>query len=443
MSCAVLLVACPASGPADAGDLGDSGASTPSCIEVPAEIDFGEVPVFTTTEVNVALVNHSTAPITIEFGELSAPFSAGQSGPIVVGPDLTLPIRFAFAPFDARLQVADISFVGGAGCAPTRVRFQGLGRGRLEAPDELNFDALAVGQTTTGTVRVSNTGRLDFDVEVMTMTLEPPAKAPMATFTVPAFGTFDLPLEFSPQQLGTHFVTLELFVPMTGQLLTTRLFVSAGLPTATPGPSVDAGLLPLAPQIINHILSTRVVTVSNTGVADLRLLSSEVIAGPDSDSKEVAINFLPPSIPPGQTSQVHLLFFTAGQPGPRQWTVRLHTNDPAHEAADIAVTGTAIDQPPCARPVTGTPDPLVLSTAVPRTATLTLTNPNGSRCFVDAFRAQVFCASAYSFQPADGQFFLDSLETRVVTVTASSSSPCLLLWETWGASDTVLSVTAP
>lgn len=437
----VALAAC--STPVRPADPPDAASLPPSCVELlSTDLDFGEV--FTTSNASAFMVNHTTRPITVELGPVPPPFSAAMVGSFEVGPDLQLPLRFGFAPFDGRLQVADVSFVGGAGCAPQTIHLHGLGRGSIEGPAVSEFDDLPVGQTTRRTVQLRNTARSALAVHVLTGRLPPGLELPTIDFTVPASGTFDLPIDFTPTGFGTLQAGLLLQPPAPFSDLTLEVFGSAGAPTATlESTTADAGLLPLVNNlnVASHIF--RLFHVVNAGVSDLRVVSVEVIPGPGTAPSEARLEGGSGlRVPPGAFGGVQVRFDLSGQPGPRAWTVRIHTNDPAHDPLDLEVVGTAIDPELCFTAFDVTPRDQVLPGSLPRTGTFTLSNPNATTCFVETF-ALASCAPGWSLAPAEPQFFLDAGQSRVFAVTATDPGQCDLSFQTWGNNFLALSFFSP
>ncbi|MFO0597436.1 MAG: choice-of-anchor D domain-containing protein [Myxococcaceae bacterium] len=419
--------------PADAGPP-PPPVRKPDCLALPADIDFGEVPRGSQAAVQFFLANHSAQSIIVELGPVSAPFAATEEGKVEVRAGQSLPLRFSFQPPDARLQFIDVSYSPGLGCTAQTLRLHGLGLGGLEVPPAVEFDALPLGQTSTRTVTVRNTRRTDVDVELVAGSLSPPVSATVTAFTVPALGTFDLPLEISPTELGTAVVTLELRVPMTGENVMTTVLASSGLPAIEVDRTViDVPRLPLVtPMSLTRI--SRAVLLSNTGVSDLRIERVEVIAGPGSSATEVQTSFVGGErVLPTGVAPFNILFEPHAPLGPRAWTVRITTNDAAHPTTDISVTGTVVDQATCSLEIVPSPTLLTLSgSSLPRSGTVTLTNPNPDTCLVDGFTLNS-CSTAFTVQPADEQFTIDSHASRVITVTTSTSGSCFLSWQTWGA----------
>ncbi|MFO0601186.1 MAG: hypothetical protein U0228_38105 [Myxococcaceae bacterium] len=438
---AVLLL-CACEEPSNEGP--DSGAvmrptPPPDCIGLPASIDFGEIATNGLGDMQFLLVNRTFKTMELDFGEVAPPFSTSTVGTVSLTPDQTMPFHVLFSPPDALLHVSEFSFTGGKGCNPQRVHLQGVGRGGLEVPATLEFDNLPVGVVTTKTLLVRNTRREPLTVQIEFVP-EPPLYARVTLFDVPALGSFELPLELKPTRAGTTVSRVSLKTPQ-GERATTVVIASAGSPAiAADRASIDVSMVPLGsgPAPI-----TRSFVVSNTGVADLRVERLEVVATAPSVQTELEFDgFVGARIAPGEFTLVPFALKPIGAPGPRAWTVRVFSNDPARPVLEVAVTATVIPLMPCTLAVAPSVEPLQLSGPYPSSISFTLSNPNAETCLVDGFQF-LNCAAALTVDPADEQFTIAGQGTRSFTLTATAPSSCGLRYRTWGGPATSVVVSAP
>ncbi|MGA8408255.1 MAG: choice-of-anchor D domain-containing protein [Candidatus Acidiferrales bacterium] len=151
---------------------GDPGAGVLSASAT--SLSFGSVAVGNATTQSLSVTNTGTATVTISQATLTgAGFSVtggNPSGSIPVGQSSTIQIQFA--PTAGGAVTGSLTVISDASNSPLTISLTGTGTqaGLTIAPSALTFSNVVVGQTSTKTVQLTNTGTTDIVINVATVT---------------------------------------------------------------------------------------------------------------------------------------------------------------------------------------------------------------------------------------------------------------------------------
>ncbi|MCB2156460.1 choice-of-anchor D domain-containing protein [bacterium] len=205
------------------------------------------------------------------------------------------------------------------------------------------MDADLNGTPTEKTYTIKNLGTGTLNISQLAVSLPytflsgtPSSVAPMSEeqFTV------RLPTDVAGRYDGTLEITSDdqdegLFViKITGRVIAPEMYVEVDNQPIQSGDTVDFGAAAYASEF-----PTKTVTIGNTGNTTLELDGETSPTIPD-----VPIAILAAEVPPGEETSFTLKLKTA-EPGAKEGTVRIFSNDPEDNPFEIKVTGTIGDLP--------------------------------------------------------------------------------------------------
>ncbi|WP_224246417.1 choice-of-anchor D domain-containing protein [Hyalangium gracile] len=419
--CLGLLVSCGPSESASAA-LGGSGGRQSTALLAqsaaqisPSLVDFGEQPVGVPGAARVVTVlNTGSAPL-----QVSASLSGSQAslfsvtlGTFTLAPNASAPLSVVFSPTTVGVASATLVFTTNEAGSPTvTVALSGVGVSPSIAvdPTVLDFGEQSVGGNAVRTVTVVNSGTGTLAISNATLSGSGAAAYSVTptSFSVPAGGSRQLTVAFSPTVPGAATATLTLSTNDVNRPTVTVAITGTG---ASPSASVSPSLLAFGEQGVNTTV-TRTVTVTNTGTGNL-LVNSIALGG----SGATAFTVLPSSgfsLQGGQSRDL-LVSFRPTAVGAVTATLTLSTNDPARATLVVPITGAGVSP-------TISVGPAVLdfgTVPVNGNKTLTLTVSNiGTGTLTANLTKSGSGAAAFTFSPAS--IDVPAGQSRSVTVVFS------------------------
>jgi hypothetical protein len=150
--------------------------SSPQIAVVPNSVGFGNVTVGVTNTQTVTVTNSGGSSLTLSQANLSGTgFSiSGITLPVTVNPGQQTNFNVAFDPTSASNFTGSLSLVSNSPDSPTAIPLSGTGvTANLQLsvnPTSLNFGNVTVGQTSTQSVTVSNSGNSNIDISQVNVT---------------------------------------------------------------------------------------------------------------------------------------------------------------------------------------------------------------------------------------------------------------------------------
>ena len=300
------------------------------------------------------------------------------AAPLVVAANSTANLSVIFTPSDLGPRSANLSFADNATTSPQTLNLSGTGAGPTATLSTTSITFPNQGKNTASapiTVTITNTGTAPLNISGFTFTGANPSdfSTTAVAGTVPVNGSINVPITFTPSDLGSRSATLQIadnaagspqLVTLSGSGVTAPIFKVT--PTGLTFPDQQGGQ-PSAPLLL---------TVSNPGTADLVLngiTNSGVNPGDFSFSIAGGGSF-PKTVSPGATLGVNVVF-TPTDGGMRSATL-LFSDNAVGSPHSVSVSGNGIATPPtCTLNPTSLsfqPQP-VNTTSLPLTVTCTNT----------------------------------------------------------------------
>ena len=235
----------------------------------PQSVSFGNVPVGTSGSQTISLLNSGNGPVNVSKATMAGN-SFGMSGlalPMTLGPGQSTAFTVSFAPAGAGSASGNISVVSDAANPVSTVALNGMGvQPQISvAPGSVSFGTVTVGQTTSQTVTLTNTGGANLNITQF---------SGLGTgFSVNGLA---LPLTLAPGKSTAFTVG---FTPASGASFSSSLTLVSNAPTSpTAIPLSGTGLaqvLQLTPSATSlnfgsqtlNASATQSVTLTNTGNA--------------------------------------------------------------------------------------------------------------------------------------------------------------------------------
>ena len=302
--------------------------TAPAKVLSPTQLAFGEVLVGQSSALTLTIGNTGTADLIVSDIVLEGPYTHNANLPLTIPPGEDQAVEITFTPTAAGAQNGTLTLTCNDGSAPAVVPLTGTGTTPTKAlnPTQLAFGEVLVGQASTLSLTISNTGSAD--LVVSDIALEGPythnATLPM---TIPPGEDQAVEVTFTPTATGAQNGTLTLTCNDGGTPVAVPLTGTGTTPTKALNPTQLAFGGVLVGQS-----SAQTLTISNTGSADL-VVSNIALEGPYTHNAT-----LPLTIPPGEDQAVEVTF-TPAATGAQNGTLTLTCND-GETPAEIALTGT-------------------------------------------------------------------------------------------------------
>lgn len=302
----------------------------------PSPADFGEVAVLGSADLNVDFENQGSAPITIASGDITPTgvFTVDTvSFPKTLNPGDKLSLKFSAKP-NAAGQLSAIYTLtpSTAGVAPGVVQLtvKGIGPRYDAQPSQIDFGGVPVGMTASAvTVNVTNTGGgyLGFNtVSIDDTTNFALENVPMATLLGSGAGvSFDV--KFKPTLEKAYTTNVRVAYSISGVNYSGIVTVKASY--GKPKIVAPASLV-LSPVRVGATGPDQIITLQNTGQADLSITNIQFTSGDMSDFAVVtaASAMSPFKINTASSGDIKVQCKPSVQ-GIRQANLELTSNDPS------------------------------------------------------------------------------------------------------------------
>lgn len=388
-------------------------------------IDFGTAPVFRRVEASVRVLNPTLSRLPVRVGPVRSPFNAAPSGSFVLDPGGES-VLLVFVPPDGRTYQEELVLSqSDPQCPDTSTFLTGAGIPSVVVPQRLDFGPIPIGAQSERTLTILN-------AMTTTANLQFSAPAPFfvdrSTGSIEPMGSLDVKVRITPRMPGV--LAANLFVGVSGaDTQFTSLEASAGVPRLelddTP---VTVPRIPLEVAAVPPL--RRAIPIFNGGDGPLSIERVEIT--PEnftSNALELRVTVPSMPIPPGQGGEVAVALAPRGQPGPRDWSVRLITNEPASAGRVLRFSGDAEQLEPCASPVTVSATSTVFVPPYPRDVVVTLENPNANECLVDDVK---LLESRWTLTPAASQLAVPARASVTRTLGVTEAGMQTLGFTTFG-----------
>ncbi len=322
----------------------------------PTTNDFGIQDIgVATAAVSFLVRNTGSAPLHIKSvtlgGANPGDFSTSTPGPFTVDSNnATVTLQATFTPTAKGPRSATLILDDDAG-GPHSVTLSGTGRGHAVftiTPTSLDFGAVAANTTSpTQLLRISNPGSDDLQVDFVSRVGNNPGEFRYTVLgslgssdfpeTIPPGGHLDMTVAFSPSDGGGPRSATFVFNDNAPDNPQSVKVTGSSIPSP-PAINLSPASLSFPSQQVNTTSGTLVITVKNTGGADLTI-SSIQFTGPNGSEFSVA-PLAPLTITSGNSSTLNVTFTPKDQ-GLRTATLTLNDNAGGGPHTDtIAVSGT-------------------------------------------------------------------------------------------------------
>lgn len=339
--------------PAATLNLTGTGAavSQPVLSVAPTTLTFGNQQVGTSSAPQqVTISNTGTAEMTgVNVSSSSTEFVIGGTPTATVAAGGSTTFTVAFAPTTAGAASATITVATtNAGSATVSAS----GTGTSEAipaialvPNPLAFGTVTIGDTSTLTTQIQNSGTADLVVSSISacgLTTQfgfTPLTLPL---TIPPAGNAALSVSYTPATVGavTDCITLASNDP--AMPTATLNLTGTGAPAATPVIAVSPNPLTFNTVTIGDA-STLTATIRNTGTADLVVSNIALCAGTTAEFSFVQI--APVTIIPGGSADLSVTYAPTNV-GADSGCLDISSNDPVTAITQLNLTGTGVEQQP-------------------------------------------------------------------------------------------------
>lgn len=229
------------------------------CLDSTA-VTFGIVPVGSSSQSSINVTNCGNAALTLSSVQSSSPLVTTTNNCSAVAPGSACKLNLTFTPTGVEQTNGTLTIAGNMAVSPQDASFTGSGGvPSVFLPNSITFSDLLVGETgSTGALGIFNNGGAPFVLSSVTITGDFQINDNGCTSPVPARGSCQIQINFSPTGVGTRTGTLILQDNLTPTTQTIQLsgngLTTAPVPTITNVQSV--------PQITSGVGQ---VIISGTG----------------------------------------------------------------------------------------------------------------------------------------------------------------------------------
>ena len=314
-------------------------ASVAWCFTLPEVIDFGEVEVSNVGLRHFRAINTSSVRQRLELGPIDLPFT-GVATRDVVPPGGTADVLLTFSSNDALARFSRATFIGGNDCPPQLIELRGLGGGLLTASQFVGFGPLELNVAATRPLRLTNTRRFPVEVDLADADRNPVFTVTPAHVTVPATGSAEVQIGFTPLVPGAAETRL-VISSSAGDALETFVSAMGGLPHAEVRPTaLDIARMPISEPV------SRALEIFNHGEGDLEIVTVRLLSGDGGTAIDANAFGFRTFVSPDASMEVSL-FFAPQQPGPHDWVVQITTSDRDRPIIDVPIHAQAEDIAAC------------------------------------------------------------------------------------------------
>lgn len=198
----------------DTAKVNISGNAVRCAQPVPSELslDFGEVPLGTSTLDTVRLTNNSAGAMDITEISVPAPWTIVEpTPPLTIPPSGSVQVVVRFTPADSNRASGTITIKQSTPCADSLfVVVTGKGRCPQVAPgaSSISFGSVLVGSSETRTVTLTNSSATPMDITSITVPAPWTVVSPVPPVTIPPSGSIDVQVRFTPADSVSYTGTL-------------------------------------------------------------------------------------------------------------------------------------------------------------------------------------------------------------------------------------------
>jgi hypothetical protein len=321
--------------------------TTPIIGITPANIDFGNQVVNVASGASaITISNSGTATLVISSLSLSGANPAdfaftAPATPIMVLPGGNATVNVSFTPQAVGVRGATLSLNDNVSGSPQTVTLSGTGTapGIGMNPASLAFGSAPVNSgSTPAPLVISNPGTANLVISQLTVTGANSADFTFTAGTLPITvapgGGTSINVTFTPSVVGNRAASLKITDNASGSPQAVGL---SGTGTTAPGISLSPSSVNFGNQAVGVAGSLMLVTVSNTGTANL-VIASLAIAGGNAADFSFTAGTLPITVTPGNSTSVDVTF-TPSAAGSRVAALTL-TDSAAGSPQTIALSGT-------------------------------------------------------------------------------------------------------
>jgi formylglycine-generating enzyme required for sulfatase activity len=309
----------------------------------PTQLEFGNVDIGSSSKKGFWVINPTSVPLEVRSLTPSNPsFSVEEEELTIPAGDSSL-INVTFVPATEGTTEGLITLnTNVAGGEEATVNVSGAGllavAGKLEiATDKLDFGAVVLGQSSSLTVTVSNTG--DGDIVVSRTSTDNPAfTARIETDNIAPGASANILVEFAPQQVGG--ISASLLIESNDPGLPTATVSLAGTGVETTGNRPLMTVFPRSIEIgevMQSLTGSQAITIGNIGEDNLHVtnISASRIEFEASPKKFDVL--------PGQSQAVNV-FFTPFELGEISGFLAISSDDQARPEDTLQVSGIGVGE---------------------------------------------------------------------------------------------------
>jgi MYXO-CTERM domain-containing protein len=306
----------------------------------PTTINFGnQATTGQSAATTVTMSNPGTLALSVTAANVTGPFAlSGLTFPVSLAPGGTTTFGVSFGPTTTGGVSGSVTFTSNATGAQS-LSLSGTGVSPLSVtPSPLTYTSVNVGNNSTQTLTIANTGSTTFNITSLTIAGTNPGDfhIPNVVFPSPLAGGTSLPLgvQFAPTARGSRSATLTVGTDLANSPTVVVSLSGTGVaPVLSAATSLAFGSQPVATKVTSNL------SVSNAGDGTLTI-SGLTFTGTNAADFGTTTTF-PVMIAAGSSASIALTF-TAGGAGTRSGKVTLATNDPTMATHDVALSGTGL-----------------------------------------------------------------------------------------------------
>jgi hypothetical protein len=319
-------------------------------------LDFGTLELGNSLELTTRLGNNGTTDCTVSALTLSGStdFALGAGAPatpFTVAQGANIPVPVVYTPSDVGADNGSLDIVSDDQAQPVvTVSLSGAAVAARDinvTPASLDYGQVSFGQTASLTATIQNLGGVDLTVGALTLTgsgdFALGLSAPTPPFTVPAGGSVDVPVDYTPSGLGLDNGTLEIdsddpdepvvSVPLSGEGVAPAqqcdIFANKS--------AIDYGSVRVGSP------ATTNVVVGNTGDGPC-VISALNVTGSTDFAVVSPTPPLPITVDPGAGKGIFVRYLPSDL-GPDTGTLEIDSNDLDEPSIPIALSGTGVIEP--------------------------------------------------------------------------------------------------
>jgi hypothetical protein len=396
--------------------LAPASALAQPAISVPAELQFGNVPINFTSDMTLTVSNTGSAPLNVSnIATSRAEYTVSQTSfTVAAGSSQDVTVTFGSAAPGTKNGTLTITHDAVGGSTDVSLKGRGANVPMISVSGSMSFGSVTAGSPSSQTLTVSNVAGASLDVTAIALSGTDAADFAVspATISVGAGGSEDLTITFTPGSAGAKTASMSLTHNAVGTPTSVSLDGTGTVPAA-PEISVS-GSLGLGTSDIGSPVSAN-LTISNTGTATLNV-SGITVGGGDAGMFSVSPTAL--SIAAGNNQDVTVTF-TPGSAGAKAASLSI-THDAPGTPTSVALSGTGTVPAVPEISVSGSLGLGASDIGSPVSANLTISNTGTATLNVSGISVGGGDAGMFSVSPTT--LSIASGGNQVVTVTFTPGS---------------------